>query len=130
MTQVHPDDAETIEALPEVQGPPVDPPAHKTTFADLMTREGERRPIVPASLRSKAGRHALIQWFAAAATYTALYHLTRVPKYAGKVALWAPVGLWWTIWRMLRSGHGVAPIASGRCAVATSQAAIWAISSR
>jgi S-DNA-T family DNA segregation ATPase FtsK/SpoIIIE len=95
-------DAETVDATPAPDGAPVDPPARSTTFADLVTRADERRPIVPASLRSRAGRHALAVWAVAAATHGALYHLTRSPKYAAKAALWAPVGLCAVLWRPVK----------------------------
>ncbi|MFI5931269.1 cell division protein FtsK [Actinoplanes sp. NPDC051494] len=95
-------DAETVDATPGALGAPVDPPARPPTFADVVTRADERRPIVPASLRSRAGRHALVVWLIAAATHGLLFHLTRSPKYAGKIVLWAPVGLWLAIWRPLR----------------------------
>lgn len=95
-------DAESIEAAPELEGAPVDPPARRTTFADLVTRADERRPIVPASLRSRAGRHALAVWTVAAATHGLAYHLSRSPKYAAKALWWAPAGLWLAVWRPLR----------------------------
>lgn len=77
-----PDDAETIDATPAPPGGPVDPAPRKATYADLVTRANERRPIVPASLRSKAGRHAMRVWALALVTHVSLYHLTRSPKYA------------------------------------------------
>ncbi len=101
-TGPEPYDAESLEVLPELEGPPVDPAPRRTTFANLRARSDERRPIVPASLRSAAGRHALIVWAVDAVTYASLFHLVRVPKYVGKVAMWAPVGLWQAVWRPLR----------------------------
>lgn len=95
-------DAETIDATPAPDGPPVDLPARPTTFADLVTRADERRPIVPASLRSRAGRHALAVWAVAAATHGLVYHLSRSPKYAVKALWWALPGLWLALWRPLR----------------------------
>jgi S-DNA-T family DNA segregation ATPase FtsK/SpoIIIE len=95
-------DAETIDATPAPDGAPVDLPARSATFADLVTRADERRPIVPASLRSRAGRHALAVWSVAAATHGAAYHLTRSPKYAVKALWWAPRGVWQVVWRPLR----------------------------
>jgi S-DNA-T family DNA segregation ATPase FtsK/SpoIIIE len=95
-------DAETIDATPALEGGPADPPARRTTFADLVTRADERRPIVPASLRSRAGRHALAVWAVAAATHGVVYHLSRSPKYAAKAAWWALPGLLAALWRPLR----------------------------
>jgi S-DNA-T family DNA segregation ATPase FtsK/SpoIIIE len=96
-----PDDAETIDATPQLEGPPVDPPARKATFADLVTRADERRPIVPASLRSKAGRHALLTLTVAMAAHGILWQLTRLPLYLAKTAKYAPLGLWQALWRPL-----------------------------
>lgn len=103
MSQIpQPDDAETIDATPALEGVPVDLPARKATFADLVTRADERRPIVPATLRSKAGRHALLTLVVAMATHGALWQLSRLPLYLAKVARYAPVGLWQMLWRPLR----------------------------
>jgi S-DNA-T family DNA segregation ATPase FtsK/SpoIIIE len=95
-------DAESVEVLPAEMGPPVDPPARKVAFADLMTRADERRPIVPASLRSRAGRRSLLTLAAAYATHGALFHGTRTPWYGVKVAWYAPQGLVKTVYR---AGH-------------------------
>jgi len=95
-------DHETIEATPAPPGAPVDPPARRTTFADLVTRRDELRPIVPASLRSPAGRHALMTWVVAVATHTAAYHVTRSPKYTGRVLLYAVPGAWQALARPVR----------------------------
>jgi S-DNA-T family DNA segregation ATPase FtsK/SpoIIIE len=97
-----PGDAESIEVLPAEMGPPVDPPMRKATFADLMTRADERRPVVPASLRSSAGRRSLLTLAAAYATHGALFHGTRSPWYGVKVAWYAPQGLVKAVWR---AGH-------------------------
>ncbi|MGC5329789.1 FtsK/SpoIIIE domain-containing protein [Micromonospora sp. DT62] len=75
-------------------GPPVDPPRASTTFADITSRySGDRKPIVPASLRSAAGRHALMVEAVSFVTYSAAIHATRSPKYAAKAAWYAPIGL-------------------------------------
>jgi S-DNA-T family DNA segregation ATPase FtsK/SpoIIIE len=95
-------DAESVEILPAEMGPPVDPPARKATFADLMTRADERRPVVPASLRSSAGRRSLLTLAAAYATHGAMFHGSRSPWYAVKVGWYAPQGLVKAAWR---AGH-------------------------
>jgi S-DNA-T family DNA segregation ATPase FtsK/SpoIIIE len=87
------DDAESIIEAEPTRGPAIDPPVTKTTFADVMGRADERRPIVPASLRTKAGRQALASAAVGMATHGALWHLSRTPVYLGKVALFAPWGL-------------------------------------
>ncbi|MEU5549180.1 FtsK/SpoIIIE domain-containing protein [Micromonospora sp. NPDC047793] len=74
-------------------GRPVDPPRTAATFADISNRySGPRKPIVPASLRSKAGRHAMAQWALTFAGYTLTYHVTRSPKYLAKASVYAPWG--------------------------------------
>lgn len=77
-------------------GPPVDQRQTETTFADVTSRYNskDRKPIVPASLRTAAGRHAMAQWAVTFAGYTLAYHVSRSPKYAAKAALFAPVGAW------------------------------------
>jgi S-DNA-T family DNA segregation ATPase FtsK/SpoIIIE len=87
-------DAETydLQALPA--GPPVDPTDRPTTFADVVSRRDQRRPIVPAAVRSADGRRALVRWSAGYGAHTGLYHLTRAPKYGVKVAIYAPRGAW------------------------------------
>lgn len=74
-------------------GRPVDQPRTTTTFADISSRySGPRKPIVPASLRSAAGRHAMAEWAVTFAGYTLAYHVTRSPKYLAKAAVFAPWG--------------------------------------
>ncbi|MEV1331511.1 cell division protein FtsK [Micromonospora costi] len=85
-------EAYDLEALPA--GGPVDPPDRKATFADVVSRRDQRRPIVPASVRSADQRRALARWAAAFGLHTAAYHVTRSPKYAAKVAVYAPRGAW------------------------------------
>src|SRR5688572_13548464 len=86
-------DAETIIEAEPTRGPAIDPPVTKTTFADTIGRADERRPIVPASLRTKAGRQTLASAAVGMATHGLLWHLSRMPLYLGKVALYAPWGL-------------------------------------
>jgi S-DNA-T family DNA segregation ATPase FtsK/SpoIIIE len=95
-------DAESVEILPDDLGPVVDLPPARTTFADLMLRADERRPIVPASLRSRAGRHALLVYLVAAASHGAAFHAVRVPLYTWRIAWRAPLGLGQLVWRSLR----------------------------
>ena len=95
------DDAEVVEVDPGEQGPPVDPP-RVVTFADVVSRYDERRPIVPASLRSKAGRRSLVTLAGAAATHGVLWQASRLPLYLGKVAMYAPKGLALALWRPVK----------------------------
>ena len=89
---VEPIDAERVGIASGVVGRPVDPPERRPTFAAIVSREDARRPIVPASLRSPEQRRQLVRWTAGYAAHAAAYHLTRSPKYAAKLAVWAPVG--------------------------------------
>ncbi|MEV5689922.1 FtsK/SpoIIIE domain-containing protein [Micromonospora globbae] len=86
------DERHVIEA--DQLGGPVDPPDRRATFADVVARTDARRPIVPAVLRSPDGRRALARWSAGYGLHTAAYHVTRSPKYAAKVAMYAPRGAW------------------------------------
>jgi S-DNA-T family DNA segregation ATPase FtsK/SpoIIIE len=97
-----PDDAESVVVLPATQGVAVDPPARRATFADIVSRADERRPIVPASLRTKAGRHSLLTLLVAVAAHGALWQLSRAPLYLGRVLLWSPNGLRLALWRPMR----------------------------
>jgi S-DNA-T family DNA segregation ATPase FtsK/SpoIIIE len=96
-----PADRESVDVTPAAPGAPVDLPAHPRTFATVTARPQHLKPIVPASLRSAAGRHALAQWALRYAGHAALYHLVRGPKYAAKTALWAPWGAVRTAGRVL-----------------------------
>lgn len=97
-----PDDAETVTVTADSVNRPVDPPARQVTFADVVSRADERRPIVPASLRSKAGRHSLVTLLAAMATHGILWELSRSPKYLAKVAVYGPWGLLKLMGRQIR----------------------------
>ncbi|MEU8312919.1 cell division protein FtsK [Micromonospora sp. NPDC049033] len=86
------DERHVIEA--DQLGGPVDAPDRKATFADVVSRDEQTRPIVPAVLRSPEGRKALVRWSARYGANRALYHVTRSPKYGIKVAAYAPRGVW------------------------------------
>lgn len=96
-------DAESVIIAKETPGPDVDPPDRAATFADVTGPDDARRPIVPAWLRSKDQRRQAGRWALGLGAHTALYHLTRSPKYLLKVAWYAPRGLtrglhmaiWW-----------------------------------
>jgi DNA segregation ATPase FtsK/SpoIIIE, S-DNA-T family len=55
-------------------------------------RAVQRRPILPAWLRSRAELSALARWAASFAAHASAYHLTRGPVYAGRLAARAPRG--------------------------------------
>ena len=55
-------------------------------------RAAQRRPILPAWARSRAELAQTTRWAAGFAAHTSAYHLTRTPKYTGKLAARAPRG--------------------------------------
>ena len=55
-------------------------------------RAAQRRPIVPAWLRSRNELAEVCRWAAGFAAHTSAYHLTRTPTYAGRLAARAPRG--------------------------------------
>ncbi|MGC5053573.1 cell division protein FtsK [Micromonospora sp. DT48] len=57
-------------------------------------RDAQRRPILPGWLRSRTEFTGNLAWAAGLTAHTAGYHLLRVPKYAGKLAWRAPVGVY------------------------------------
>jgi S-DNA-T family DNA segregation ATPase FtsK/SpoIIIE len=96
------DDAETVPVIEAAPGPPVDPPKRRTTFHDLVSRNRDRRPLVPASLRTRQGRRQVLTWALAKATYDSLYHLLHLPKYLLLAAYWTPRGLFLAFARPMR----------------------------
>jgi S-DNA-T family DNA segregation ATPase FtsK/SpoIIIE len=89
-------------------GKPVDPPDRPPMFADIVARTDNRRPIVPATLRSRDQRRTLYRWAVRLGLHTSAYHVTRTPKYGLKVAWYAPRGAWRLTWRVGRwalDGH-------------------------
>jgi S-DNA-T family DNA segregation ATPase FtsK/SpoIIIE len=93
------EDAESLTARPEQVGPPVDPPDHDGP----RPVGGQRRaPILPVWAHSRADIVATARHAAGNAGYVARFHAVRTPKYAAKVAVWAPIGFLRTIGRLLR----------------------------
>ena len=90
-----PDDGPVLVDGAEVQRRPP-----RFTVADL--REGERRPIVPGWLRSRAELWGTARWAAEYSAHTGLYHLTRSPKYAGRLAARSPRGAFRVVGGFLR----------------------------
>lgn len=81
--------SDDIELVPVDQGP-----EPKTIYGTALTvRDTERRPIVPAYLRNRDEARQLARWLARFGAHVTLYHLTRSPKYALRLAWWAPRGL-------------------------------------
>jgi S-DNA-T family DNA segregation ATPase FtsK/SpoIIIE len=83
------DVAEAGEARVLVDSPEAQRPA-RAGLAGL--RAAERRPILPAWLRSRAELAEMCRWAAGFAAHTSGYHLARSPVYAGRLAARAPRG--------------------------------------
>jgi S-DNA-T family DNA segregation ATPase FtsK/SpoIIIE len=94
------EDAETIDDAPPVDGGPVD--AADDIPHDILIRQRERRPILAEWARSWRGFKAAVRHQSKDAVYVVAYHAVRSPKYAAKVAVWAPVGLFRGLGRALR----------------------------
>ena len=72
----------------------VDPPAAQRPPRPGLAglRAAQRRPVVPAWLRSRNELAQVCRWAAGFAAHTSAYHLTRTPTYAGRLAARAPRG--------------------------------------
>jgi S-DNA-T family DNA segregation ATPase FtsK/SpoIIIE len=80
-------------------GVPVDPPDRKPVFADVVAWTDNRRPIIPAVLRSRDQRRILYRWAVRLGLHTAAYHAFWSWKYAGRVAWRAPKGAGRLTWK-------------------------------
>jgi S-DNA-T family DNA segregation ATPase FtsK/SpoIIIE len=89
------EDQESVVIEQPALGAPVDP-------TDEPRRSRRRRPILPNSLRSRNDAIAGLRWMLNQAGYTVAFHGVRLPKYAGKTAVYAPVGTVRTLGRLLR----------------------------
>ncbi|MBO4205284.1 FtsK/SpoIIIE domain-containing protein [Micromonospora echinofusca] len=102
----HHDDTDPTTDTVDLDGPAgrvlVDSPdAQRSPRFDLGSlRAGERRPILPAWIRSRAELCDAMRWAVGHLLHTTGYHAVRVPKYAGRLALRSPVG----VWRVLSGG--------------------------
>jgi DNA segregation ATPase FtsK/SpoIIIE, S-DNA-T family len=85
------DDAESIETTRVVLGGDVDPPDEPAQ--GWAARKAGRAPIIPAWLRTRAQALTAAKYALNHAGYTVAFHVARSPKYAGKTALYAPLGL-------------------------------------
>jgi S-DNA-T family DNA segregation ATPase FtsK/SpoIIIE len=99
-----PDDAESYVHEPNIIGGPVDAPAEPATLYGTVVRlhDSRRPPIVPAWLRNSDQRRAFTRQFADLLLYLLLRHTTRSPKYAVKLAVYAPWGLLTLLGRQIR----------------------------
>ncbi|MCG5464858.1 cell division protein FtsK [Micromonospora sp. MED01] len=85
------EDAETVDDGPERLGGLVD--AAEDIPPEVLARQRERRPILAEWARSWRGLRAAARHQSKDAGYVTAYHAVRLPKYAAKTALWAPVGV-------------------------------------
>jgi DNA segregation ATPase FtsK/SpoIIIE, S-DNA-T family len=83
-------DAESVDDRPTPPGPPVDAAADMP--ADVYARQRRRKPILAEWARSRRAFGMVARRTAKESGYVAAYHTLRVPKYAARMALWAPVG--------------------------------------
>lgn len=97
-------DAERVEVGPRVYGGPVDGPGeHPTIYATVTaSADAAQRPIVPGWMRNRDQRREVARAAARVAVRHAGYHATHSPQYAWRVLRWAPVGVFTTIWRLVR----------------------------
>jgi S-DNA-T family DNA segregation ATPase FtsK/SpoIIIE len=93
------EDAESVDDTPAADGGPVD--MADDIPADILDRRKDRRPILAEWARSWRGLRAMAKHQTKDAGYVAAYHAVRTPKYAGKVAVWAPVGMFRGLGRAL-----------------------------
>jgi S-DNA-T family DNA segregation ATPase FtsK/SpoIIIE len=90
------DDHESVIVTPPAPGGPVDLPE------EPLHGHQVRRPILPTWLRSRRDAGAAVRWTCSQAGYHAAFHTIRLPKYVGKVALYAPLGAGRIVGRLLR----------------------------
>jgi S-DNA-T family DNA segregation ATPase FtsK/SpoIIIE len=94
------DDRESITVEAPALGASVDPPDEPNDRQGRRRRH--RQPIVPAWLRSRKDVVTATKWGLNQAGYTMAFHGARLPKYAWKVAIYAPAGATRTVTRLLR----------------------------
>jgi S-DNA-T family DNA segregation ATPase FtsK/SpoIIIE len=95
------DDRESLDTHYEValdEEPATNRPA---VYVDVVAREHERRPIIPAAWRPGNIR-ATLRYHAGRTGHRAGYHAARLPRYALLAAFWALVGVFRVAGRQLR----------------------------
>jgi S-DNA-T family DNA segregation ATPase FtsK/SpoIIIE len=83
-------DAESVEDGRVIVGVPVDPPGE---FRPRRRDGRDRAPVIPPGLASRRALAGSAAWAAREARYHAAFHGLRSPKYAARVAVFAPAGL-------------------------------------
>jgi S-DNA-T family DNA segregation ATPase FtsK/SpoIIIE len=90
------EDAESVRVDDgEGLGAPVDRPDEQRTLYGTVTawETAKRRPIVAAWVRNQQQRVAFVRWLVDYTWYGLRLHLFHSPKYLGKTAWYAPVGV-------------------------------------
>lgn len=112
-------ETEPVPAVPEtaagdvVEGIVVDPPD-----ALPWQRRDTRVPVFPPWMRDPVQWRAAARWALDRAGYKAAFHALRAPKYAGRLAVYAPRGAWRGIrfvWRWVFDAEGM-PLRHGAVA--------------
>lgn len=97
----HPDQESVVIELGKPAGRPVDPPDESVPPGPALP-DREREPVLPAWLASRTRLFQQVRWAVRYAGYVAAYHAVRSPKYAAKLAVFAPVGVVATVVRLCR----------------------------
>ncbi|ROO50813.1 S-DNA-T family DNA segregation ATPase FtsK/SpoIIIE [Micromonospora sp. Llam0] len=71
--------------------PPSAPDSGRSRLAGVVG--AERRPVIPAWLRSRTELASAVRWTAGHYTHVSMYHLSRSPKYGARLAWRAPFGV-------------------------------------
>ncbi|WP_433138991.1 FtsK/SpoIIIE domain-containing protein [Actinomadura nitritigenes] len=91
-------DRESVLIGTVVKGAPVDPPDEPRPFG---RRTGKRAPVLPPWIASRTAVRDTARWTIREIRYYLAFHSVRAPKYAAKMAVYAPVGTVRTITRAL-----------------------------
>jgi len=105
VVQLHPvsDSGADPGLLPAVQADPgaeLDRVVAPVIYADITSREGERRPVIPVHLQRENIR-ATVAFWAALNWHRARYHSLRLPVYLLAVAVWAVIGVFRLVMRQI-----------------------------
>src|SRR4051812_15585534 len=80
VVQLHPDESVPVDSADAQQTPRWSP-------------RGERRPLLPAWLKSRSDFSEALRWSTGYAGHVTAYHVLRLPKYTGRLLWRFPIGL-------------------------------------
>jgi S-DNA-T family DNA segregation ATPase FtsK/SpoIIIE len=98
--------------------PEPEAPARDPVFVDVVAKDEDRRPIVPASLRGWANLKATVVHTGGRWAYAAGFHSVRIPRYLSLSVFWAIVAVfrlaarqisWWWVaeqWQLRHNAVG------------------------